>query len=104
MKVHSATAGTLESSDIFVHLEVDSIDELQSDIRIDLESAVIYQFGDQIRRVIESVLIEEGITHVLVKAIDRGALDCTITARVRTAISRLKASIHLDKQNELVEG
>lgn len=85
MNIKSASAGTLESSDILIQ-----ITPLATGMgtEIDLESAVIYQFGTQIRQVIAGVLAEEGIVDVKVLAVDRGALDCTIKARVRTAISR----------------
>lgn len=83
MLIKTASAGTLESSDILIQLEPSS-----NGIEIYLESAVIYQFGDQIRAVIAETLHEAGVKSARVKATDRGALDCTIKARVLTAVMR----------------
>lgn len=79
----ASTAGTLESSDIMILL-----DRGENGIDIELKSSVLYQFGDQIRAVIEQTLLEAGVHNVKVVATDRGALDCTIKARVLTALHR----------------
>lgn len=80
---HTATAGTLESSDIQVTLAPggDGID-------IDLTSDVIKQFGDQIKASITKVLNDYGITSAKVKAVDKGALDIVIKARTVAAVQR----------------
>nr|WP_307774951.1 citrate lyase acyl carrier protein [uncultured Cetobacterium sp.] len=75
--------GTLESNDIFVMLTPSD-----NGIVIELESAVEKQFGDHIRKVIEEKLTELGITSVMVKAQDKGALDYTIKARIEGAVKR----------------
>ena len=77
-------AGTLESSDITIHIEPND----GKGIEIELKSTVENQFGNQIRRVIQETLQELGITDVFVLATDKGALDCTIRARVLTAANR----------------
>ncbi|KFI45054.1 citrate lyase subunit gamma (acyl carrier protein) [Bifidobacterium bohemicum] len=79
----TATAGTLESSDIQVTLAPggDGID-------IDLTSDVIKQFGEQIKATITSVLKDYGITSAKVKAVDKGALDIVIKARTVAAVQR----------------
>ena len=77
-----ACAGTLESSDTYVELE--PCDEL----RISIESVVEKQFGDRIERAVKEVLTEHGVKCANVRVIDRGALDCTIRARVETAVLR----------------
>ncbi|MDO9591804.1 MAG: citrate lyase acyl carrier protein [Erysipelotrichaceae bacterium] len=82
-----STAGTLESSDIMILL-----DKGEKGIDIELKSSVMYQFGDQIRAVIEKTLLDSGITNARVVATDRGALDCTIRARVLTALYRAAES------------
>lgn len=61
-----------------------------NEIELDLESIVIKQFGEQIRKVIMDTLIEIGVDSVTVKAQDKGALDYTIRARIKTAIDRAK--------------
>ena len=83
--VRSAVAGTLESSDVYVELSPG-----EGDIEIELDSVVLGQFGDDIRRSVEEVLRENGVESARVSLVDRGALDCVIRARVETAIARAK--------------
>lgn len=80
-----ATAGTLESSDVFVTLEPNA-----SGIDIEIDSVVFSQFGEDIRRVIEEVLSEQDVQNAKLSVVDRGALDCVIRARVETAVLRGK--------------
>ena len=77
-----AVAGTLESSDIYV--EVEPSEELE----LNIESVVLNQFGDEIRATILSVLEELGVKSGKVSVQDKGAIDCTIRARVETAVRR----------------
>ena len=83
--VKNAVAGTLESSDVYV--EVSPFDTT----RIELESAVSAQFGDAIRESAQQTLDALGVTGARVLLKDRGALDCTIRARVETALRRAGA-------------
>ena len=84
MKIHhTAIAGTMESSDIMITLEPGT-----QGIKIDLTSTVEKEFGDAIREEITSTLNAMGIVTANVRAVDKGALDCTIRARVKTAVSR----------------
>ena len=80
---HTACAGTLESSDIFV-----TVRPAGEGAKILLTSSVEAQFGDAIRAVIREVAEGMGATGLLIEAVDHGALDCTIRARVETAILR----------------
>ena len=59
-----------------------------SGIELNLESAVIEQFGEAIRSAVLDVINEMNISDVKIKVVDRGALDCVIRARVETALSR----------------
>ncbi|MDD2498824.1 MAG: citrate lyase acyl carrier protein [Desulfitobacteriaceae bacterium] len=77
-------AGTLESSDIMISIEKNE----GKGIEIELKSTVESQFGSQIRKVIKETLEKMGVTNVFVRANDKGALDCTIQARVEAAASR----------------
>lgn len=77
-------AGTLESSDIAVRVENNG----GKGIEIELKSTVENQFGKQIRKVIMETLEELGVVDALVRANDKGALDCTVRARIITAVSR----------------
>lgn len=78
----NSTAGTLESNDCLIRLES------SDSVEIELNSPVEYEFGDQIRKVVEDVLNEAGIDKVRVMIEDKGALDCTIVSRLKTAIGR----------------
>ena len=82
-----AIAGTLESNDIYIAIYGNSN---KSGNTIVLESIVMKQFGPAIRAVIEYCLAESSLQGVEVSAKDRGALDCTIKARMETAITRYK--------------
>ena len=75
-------AGTLESGDIVIQIAPG--DGLQ----IELQSSVSAQFGRQIKAVITDTLEGLGINNAYVKATDKGALDCTIRARVTAAAVR----------------
>ena len=82
MEIKTAMAGTLESGDIVIQIAPG--DGLQ----IDLQSSVSAQFGRQIKAVISETLEGLGIEDAQVQAIDKGALDCTIRARVTAAAVR----------------
>ena len=77
-----STAGTLESSDVFVTVSP------AENISIEVQSVVLAQFGDDIRSSILDEINKIGLSGVHVSVSDRGALDCTIRARVETAIRR----------------
>ena len=84
MEVKNASAGTMDSGDILIQIFPSDAEGVQ----ISLDSTVAYQFGDQIKTVITETLQGLGIDHVAVKATDKGALDCTIRARVTAAAVR----------------
>lgn len=77
-------SGTLESSDIYIILMPNE----NCGIEVELESLVIKQFGEQIKKTIIDTLVELGIRDAIVRAQDKGALDYTIRARVETAVKR----------------
>ena len=78
----TATAGTLESSDIMI-----SITPAEKNV-IEIESAVGMVFGDTIRTCIEAKLAEMKVQGAKVFAQDKGARDCVINARMETALIR----------------
>lgn len=80
----TAVAGTVESSDIMITLVPNDAHEIE----INLDSSVEKQFGKQIRKVIAETLALLKVESVKVTAIDKGALDCTIQARVISAAYR----------------
>lgn len=80
--IKNASAGTMESSDVYV--EIEPADEMN----LQLESVVLTQFGEEIRAVVQEVLDQCGVERANVRVVDRGALECVIRARVETAIIR----------------
>ena len=84
MKIEKpAVAGTLESSDCMVTVEPG-----EGSIQFDLDSVVIHQFGNQIRNVAYETLGNLGVDDVKITIVDKGALDCTIKARIEGAVYR----------------
>jgi citrate lyase subunit gamma (acyl carrier protein) len=77
-------AGTVESNDIYIVM----MPNTEGGIDLDLESIVMKQFGDDIRRVILDTLENLEVKDAIIKAQDKGALDYTIKARVETAVKR----------------
>ena len=81
---HTAMAGTMESSDIMVTIEP----QTGGGIQLELTSSVMQQFGRQIESVIRETLQGLGVENAAVSAVDKGALDCTLKARVECAVFR----------------
>ena len=87
MSAHcSAVAGTLESNDILITISSAG----GGANSVSLSSIVINQFGPAIRAVIDQCLEASGLLGVEVTVQDKGALECTIKARMETAIARYK--------------
>ena len=82
MEIKNAVAGTLVSGDILVQIAPGD------GLEVELQSSVAAQFGRQIKAVITETLSGLGIDNAYVKATDKGALDCTIRARVTAAAVR----------------
>ena len=78
-----AMAGTLESSDCQVTVEPGN-----GSVEFSLESAVINQYGNQIRKVALETLKNLDIDNVRITIVDKGALDCTLKARIEGAVYR----------------
>ena len=78
-----ASAGTLESSDVYVEVEPS-----ESGFIIELDSVVAEQFGEKIKEAVSDVFKEQGINNAIVRVHDKGALECVIRARVESAILR----------------
>ncbi len=85
MELKPAQAGTLESNDIMITVAPGA---QGSGVSIELESIVFAQYGQAIRKTIAAVIAGQNVTDVYIKAVDRGALDCTIRARTMTALAR----------------
>jgi citrate lyase subunit gamma (acyl carrier protein) len=82
--LNNSIAGTLESSDIQIIIEPKD----EAGIELELKSSVEKQFGRQIRKVIKETLETLKVENARVIANDKGALDCTIKARVQCAAYR----------------
>ena len=84
MKIkQSAVAGTLESSDALVTVELH-----EGSVELDISSSVIDQYGRQIRATVVETLKRLDVDEARVTIVDKGALDCTLKARVECAIFR----------------
>lgn len=82
--IKNAVAGTVESSDIMITVKQNDANE----VSISLDSSVEKQYGQQIRQVIKTTLNNLGVTSAKIDAVDKGSLDCTIQARLITAVYR----------------
>ena len=78
----SAAAGTLESSDCMVTVEPGE------GISLDLTSSVMNQYGRQIKATVLETLDRLQVESGHITVVDKGALDCTIKARVECAVFR----------------
>ena len=82
--IKTGMAGTVESGDILVEVEKTECAGLE----IQLDSTVMGLYGRRIREVITETVAECGVDGIKIVASDKGALDCTIRARIKTAILR----------------
>lgn len=78
----SAAAGTLESSDCMVTVEPGE------GISLDLSSSVMNQYGRQIKAAVLETLERLDVKNANVTVVDKGALECTLKARVECAVLR----------------
>ena len=83
--IKNGQAGTLESGDVWITVAPGAPD---SGLQVQLTSPVAKQYGRHIKAAIEEAVRAHDLQDVLVHANDKGALDCTIKARVRTALTR----------------
>ena len=80
--IRNAKAGTLESGDVFVTV-TPSHEQI-----IRLESPVKEQFEDAILALVRELLDAYAVEGGMIELADQGALDCTIRARLLTALKR----------------
>ena len=79
----NAVAGTLESSDAMV-----TVEPAENGIELDITSSVMNQYGRQIKATVLETLDRLGVTEGKITVVDKGALDCTLKARVECAVFR----------------
>ncbi len=83
MKIEkSAMAGTLESSDAQVTIEP------AEGLELNIQSSVLNQYGRQIKATVLETLNRLDVKDAKVTIVDKGALDCTLKARVECAVFR----------------
>lgn len=78
-----AVAGTLESSDMYIIIEPNA-----TGIELEIESVVMGQYGDDVRRVILESLKELGVTSAKILVTDKGAIEPVIKSRIQTVVTR----------------
>lgn len=83
--IKTAQAGSLESGDILLTV---APGPAGSGIIIKLDSIVLARYGEAIRNTLTATAVDQGVADVYLTAVDRGALDCTIRARLLTALAR----------------
>lgn len=77
-----ATCGTLQSNDCLISVEASNC------LEIEIESSVKNEFGEHIEHLIKETLKDLKLENIKLKIEDKGALDCTIVARLETVIQR----------------
>ncbi|MGM0216833.1 citrate lyase acyl carrier protein [Enterococcus sp. AZ109] len=85
----NAIAGTLESSDVQVTIEPST-----NGIELTIQSSVMNQYGRQIKKVVLDTLTKLEVEDAAVIVIDKGALECTLKARVECAVFRSLDASH----------
>ena len=79
----TASAGTIEKCDCLV-----TVSKGEGNIKINLSSKVLYQYGDSIKNTILQTLKKLHINDVTVDVEDMGAFEYVIVARLEAAIYR----------------
>ena len=79
----TASAGTIEKCDCLV-----TVSKGEGDIKINLSSKVLYQYGDSIINTILQTLKKLDVNNVTVDVEDMGAFEYVIVARLEAAIYR----------------
>ncbi len=93
--IAKASCGTMESSDAYMELE-----PIAGPTQIALQSVVEHQFGDSIRALAADMLQQAGLEHVRLNIVDRGALECTLRARLEVLIERAEAAAEKEADHE----
>lgn len=81
--MHTASAGSKESSDCLITVRT------AENTKVEVTSIVDPLYHDQIVTLINQILKSSDVPRVHVFCEDRGALDYTIKARLKTALERL---------------
>ncbi len=82
------SVGTLESSDCLITIKP------HHETKIEIDTIVHEAFFDHIKKRIEASLQKHDLKNIHIICQDKGALDYTIQARLKTAIARYKENKH----------
>ncbi len=86
--IKTGMSGSLESSDVMITVDSNT----GKGRSVTLESTVKRQYGKQILKVVEETLDLLEVADVSIRLEDKGALDCTIRARLEAAVYRAAGS------------
>lgn len=78
-----AIAGTLESSDAQI-----TVEPSKEGLSVSIESSVMNQYGRQIKTAVLKTLKELSVDQGKIAVVDKGALECTLKARIECAVFR----------------
>jgi len=82
----NAIAGSLESNDVLVRVSP------AEGLSVEIESIVLPQFGKQIRQAVLETAQDLQVQDAAIFLQDKGAIECTIKARVETALLRARGA------------
>lgn len=82
----NAIAGSLESNDVLVRVSP------AEGLSVEIESIVLPQFGKQIRQAVLETAQDLQVQDAAIFLQDKGAIECTIKARVETALLRARGT------------
>lgn len=83
--LYPSQAGTFESSDLVILIE--PLEENQGR-KIEIESAVMLQYGNNLKSIVDELLDAYQLTDIHLILKDKGALEPVVRARIETAIKR----------------
>ncbi len=86
-------AGSLESCDALVMVELSAPG---NGLLLEMDSPSLLAYGEDMKKAVNETIASLGIGDASVKVQDRGALDCTLRARVETAARRALAGLKED--------
>lgn len=96
----TASAGTLESSDVMVTASPNP----EGGVNVSIESPVLALFEDQILATVKEAAASLGVKDVNLMLNDHGAIDCVIKARTLAALCRAcECSFDWKLENKPVE-
>lgn len=90
-------AGSLESCDALVLVV---LSPGKNEIVLEMDGPSLTSFATAMESAVKKTLLSLGVTEGVVKVRDRGALDCTLRARVETAARRALEELRRIEEEE----